>query len=84
MVSKGSPRISEQIREFIRESDASIPTLSKATGVSHGQIYRFLNNTRMLSLAAIDRLCQHFELRLAKSDGSSVARRTEKRRRAAK
>jgi transcriptional regulator with XRE-family HTH domain len=59
--------VSEQLREQIRKCGLSLEKLGKASGVSAGQISRFLRDERALTTKAVDKLCLALGLKLTKS-----------------
>ena len=65
------PTFSYQLRHAISRSPASCYRISKQTGISEGQLSRFMHGKVGLSLAAIDRLVEYLELRLAERDTSA-------------
>jgi transcriptional regulator with XRE-family HTH domain len=56
--------IGEQLRQAIREGGFSQAALARETGLSEGQISRFLKGERGLSLESIDRLMDVLELEI--------------------
>jgi transcriptional regulator with XRE-family HTH domain len=55
-----------QLKEAIRDCGLSLPELSRQTGVSNPQIYRFMSGERSLTLPAAEKLAAFLGLRLAK------------------
>ena len=53
---------SEQLREAIRQDSRSCYRISVETGVTQGQLSRFMNEKGGLSLRSVDRLCSCLEL----------------------
>jgi transcriptional regulator with XRE-family HTH domain len=53
-----------QLQEAIRTSGLSLNELGRRTGVSEGQLSRFLRGDRTLTLPAAARVCLYFGLRL--------------------
>jgi transcriptional regulator with XRE-family HTH domain len=82
-----------QLREVIRASGLSLNELGRRTGVSEGQLSRFIRGDRTLTLPAAAKMCLYFGLNLCrgrrsdselldrKNDGHgpSSARKTRKR-----
>jgi len=54
------------LKEAIRDCGPSLPELSRQTGVSNPQIYRFMSGERSLGLPAVEKLAAFLDLRLAK------------------
>ena len=54
------------LKEAIRDCGLSLPELSRQTGVSNPQIYRFMSGERSLTLPAAEKLAAFLGLRLAK------------------
>ena len=52
----GQPRLSEQLRRAIRESELSRYRIAEATGISQSTLSLFCAGKRGLSMEAIDRL----------------------------
>lgn len=46
-----------------------MPELSRRTGVSNPQLYRFMSGDRSLTLPAAEKLAQMLGLRLSKQEG---------------
>jgi transcriptional regulator with XRE-family HTH domain len=63
--------LSDQLRHFITERGESLAHISRATGVNHGALSRFLRGERGLSTWSLDRLCLYLgiELRATKRKG---------------
>jgi transcriptional regulator with XRE-family HTH domain len=53
-----------QLRDAIRASGVSLNELGRRTGVSEGQLSRFLRGDRTLTLPAAARVCLYFGLEL--------------------
>jgi transcriptional regulator with XRE-family HTH domain len=53
-----------QIQQAIRDSGLTLGELGRTTGVSAGQLSRFLRGERMLSLPATAKLCEALRLHL--------------------
>ena len=64
------PTFSYQLRHAISRSPASCYRISKQTGISEGQLSRFMHGQVGLSLSAIDRLCECLRLQLAATESS--------------
>ncbi|MFM7136524.1 MAG: helix-turn-helix domain-containing protein [Planctomycetota bacterium] len=52
----GQPRLSEQLRKAIRDSEVSRYRIAEATGISQSTLSLFCAGKRGLSMDAIDRL----------------------------
>jgi transcriptional regulator with XRE-family HTH domain len=63
---KGQSTVTETLKEEIRVSGRNLTQLARDSGVSAGQLSRFLNGKRMLTGEAIDKLCSALGLRLAR------------------
>jgi transcriptional regulator with XRE-family HTH domain len=63
---KEAATVTEQLKEQIRGSGQTLLQLAEASGVSAGQLSRFLNGKRMLTGRAIDGLCSALGLRLVR------------------
>jgi DNA-binding Xre family transcriptional regulator len=63
-----SPSLIDQIRAAVLAADESRYKISKATGISQGNLCNFVHGKTGLSLANIDRLCAHLKLRLTRED----------------
>jgi DNA-binding phage protein len=59
-----APRIVTQLRQAIRDSKLSLNELGRRTGVSQGQLSRFLRGDRTLTLPAAASVCDYFGLEL--------------------
>jgi len=57
------------LKKAIRDCGLSLPELSRQTGVSNPQIYRFVSGERSLTLPAAEKLAAFLGLRLAKEKG---------------
>jgi transcriptional regulator with XRE-family HTH domain len=55
-----------QLRQAIRESGLSLNEIGRRTGVSQGQLSRFLRGDRTLTLPAAARVCVYFGLELCR------------------
>jgi transcriptional regulator with XRE-family HTH domain len=56
--------IGEQLKQAIQEGPLSQAALARGTGLSEGQISRFLKGERGLSLESIDKLLDVLELEI--------------------
>ena len=56
--------LSEQLRDVIRRDGRSLYALAIASGVDRGQIVRFMNADRELTLPAASKLCAALGLEL--------------------
>jgi transcriptional regulator with XRE-family HTH domain len=61
---KPTPDLVDQLRRAIAGCGMSLNRLGEATGVSKGQISRFLRAERSLTLPAAAKLCAYLGLRL--------------------
>src|SRR5262245_66145994 len=57
-----------QLRQAIRDSGLSLHELGRRTGVSQGQLSRFLRGDRTLTLPAAARVCLYFRLALYREE----------------
>lgn len=57
-------KLSEQLREFIRQSGMSHQELSRETGVPQPTITRFMNSTTSMLMDNVDKLAAYFGLTL--------------------
>ncbi len=58
-----------ELQRVILESGLSLNQLGKQTGVSQGQLSRFLRGDRTLTLPAVDKICRYFGLKLVRKPG---------------
>ena len=56
--------LSDQLRHFLTERGESLAHISRATGVNHGALSRFLRGERGLSTRSLDRLCVYLKIEL--------------------
>lgn len=56
--------LSETIRDAMRRDERSLYALAVDSGVSRGQLVRFYNGQRELTLPAADKLCRALGLEL--------------------
>ena len=71
MTRKSNPiKVSDQLRELIRNAEVSCYQIAKDTGVTDAALSRFLSGERRLSSKAIDTLGEYF--------GWEVVKRKEK------
>jgi len=56
-----------QLRDSIRASDLSLQELGRRTGVSQGQLSRFVRGERTLTLPAAAKVCEFFGLALCRA-----------------
>ena len=59
-----TPSVIAQLRDEIRASGQSLNKLGQTSGVSAGQLSRFLRGERKLTSEAIDRICRALNLEL--------------------
>jgi len=64
--------LSEQLRDAVRNADVSRYRISQDTGITEGQLCRFVHGQSRLSLDTIDLLAEYLEL--------EVVRRPKRRR----
>jgi transcriptional regulator with XRE-family HTH domain len=57
-------RLVAQLQQAIRDSKLSLNELGRRTGVSQGQLSRFMRGDRTLTLPAAARVCDYFGLEL--------------------
>jgi len=57
------------LKDAIRDCGLSLPELSRRTGVSNPQLYRFMSGDRSLTLPAAEKLAQMLGWRLSKQEG---------------
>lgn len=69
---KNASRLVEQLQQAIRDSKLSLNELGRRTGVSQGQLSRFLRGDRTLTLPAAARVCDYFGLELCVRHNSGV------------
>jgi transcriptional regulator with XRE-family HTH domain len=72
------PGLVAQLRDVIRASGLSLNELGRRTGVSEGQLSRFLRGDRTLTLPAAARVCQYLGMELC---GRSLPTGTSKSKR---
>jgi transcriptional regulator with XRE-family HTH domain len=63
---KTTPRLVAQLQQAIRDSNLSLNELGRRTGVSQGQLSRFMRGDRTLTLPAAGRVCDYFGLELCR------------------
>ncbi len=63
-----SKRVSEELRQYIRDSGLSTRQLEQETGVHNSVLSRFLREERSLRLDAVDALAEFLKLRLVRKD----------------
>jgi DNA-binding phage protein len=62
-----SAEMTKQIQDAIRATGLPLLEVARRTGVSQPQLYRFMNNTRTLTLPAVEKLCKALGLELRPS-----------------
>lgn len=67
-----------ELQRVILESGMSLNQLGQQTGVSQGQLSRFVRGDRTLTLPAVDKLCRFFGLKLVRDTGKLVKEDTSK------
>jgi transcriptional regulator with XRE-family HTH domain len=60
------PTVTETLKAEIQGSGRNLSQLARDSGVSAGQLSRFVRGERMLTGEAIDKLCSTLGLRLAR------------------
>jgi hypothetical protein len=58
------PGLLDQIRDAIRKSGRTLNQMEKDTGVSRGELSRFLRGQRVLGGEPLERICRSLNLRL--------------------
>jgi len=72
--------IIEQLRKALRESDESQLAIAKAVEIDQGNLNRFINGERGISLETAARFCSHLKLELAQCARSRRLTQTDRRR----
>ncbi len=73
--------VSATLRQAIETSDQSRYRIAQETGLAQSALSRFINGESDLSMKAIEKLCEHFELELTKvSQKKSTKKRASPRR----
>jgi transcriptional regulator with XRE-family HTH domain len=67
--SSGDSPLIGVLKAAIRDCGLSLPELSRQTGVSNPQIYRFMSGERSLTLPAAEKLATFLGLKLVKVKG---------------
>jgi transcriptional regulator with XRE-family HTH domain len=68
---KQLPAMIGQIQQAIRESGLSLSELGRVSGVSQGQLSRFIRSERILSLPAAARVCEALGIQLLMPAGTA-------------
>ncbi|MGO8751571.1 MAG: helix-turn-helix domain-containing protein [Thermoguttaceae bacterium] len=76
--------LSDELREAIRAYDGTVYAISKATGVCHPVIGRFLRGERDLYLATADKLAEFFGLGLLPKTIEKIGKAPQKATKATK
>jgi plasmid maintenance system antidote protein VapI len=63
---KQSGTMSETLRRAIKESGVTLYRVAKDSGVSYPTLHRFANHGGGLAMAAADKLCKYFGLKLSR------------------
>jgi transcriptional regulator with XRE-family HTH domain len=66
-----------QLQQAIRASGLSLNEISRRTGMSQGQLSRFLRGDRTLTLPAAARVCIYFGLELCRPQNPKTERAAE-------
>jgi DNA-binding Xre family transcriptional regulator len=61
-------RLSDQLRAAVLNAQQTRYQISKATGISEGNLSRFVHGTAGLSLESLDRLCDFLDVRVVGPD----------------
>jgi hypothetical protein len=72
---KSKTTITETLRRAILESDVSFNELARQTGLDVGNLHRFANGHRGLSLDSLDILAEHLGFVLVRPGGTGKLRR---------
>jgi hypothetical protein len=64
MAKRQAHRLSDQLRQAIRRSEASCYVISKATRIDQGTLSKFLKGERGMSLESVDRIAAFLNLEL--------------------
>jgi transcriptional regulator with XRE-family HTH domain len=67
-----------QIQQAVRDSGLTLGELGRTTGVSAGQLSRFLRGERMLSLPATAKLCEALRLHLVQEKAAPTIGRARR------
>lgn len=62
----GRPKISEELRQAIRDSGLSLYRISQDSGVAYATLHRFAAGKRAVSMNVMDKLCAYLGLRLTR------------------
>ena len=75
MAKKASfPKVSDQLRDIIRDCDLSRYEIAKQTGIDQSALPRFMSGERGLSMTALDTLAEHLELDIVRRRRTKGAR----------
>lgn len=75
MAKKASrPKISDQLRDIIRDCDLSRYEIAKQTGIYQSALTRFMSGERGLSMTVLDTLAEFLELDIVSRRSSSKTR----------
>jgi transcriptional regulator with XRE-family HTH domain len=75
-----NPRLIDVLRRAIRTSGRSLGELGEASGVSAGQLSRFVRGQRSLTLPAAEKLCEVLHLQLGFEAGYTPPKKPPKPR----
>jgi len=64
MAKRQIPRLRDQVRQAIRDSDATRYQIAKATGIDQASLSKFISGERGLSLGSLDLLAEFLNLQL--------------------
>lgn len=70
------PKVSDQLRDIIRDCEHSRYEISKQTGIDQSALTRFMSGERGLSMTALDTLAEFLELDIAQRRRTKGARPT--------
>ncbi len=65
---KSANTVTKQLRWYLKNCGTTPVEVSRQTGIHHAMLYRFLLDTRSMSLDTLDRLAKHLKLRLVRDD----------------
>jgi hypothetical protein len=67
---KAPEQVSDSLRAAILDSGQSLYRVSRDSQLSYPVVHGFVRGYRALSMRAMDRLCQYFNLRLTSEKGN--------------
>jgi DNA-binding Xre family transcriptional regulator len=65
---KNPPTLSEQLRKIVADCPVSLCELSRQTGINKAVLSKFARGQRGMLLESLDKLGQHFKLRLVSEE----------------